>query len=318
MRGAAARPRMLLVGGGGGLVRRAIVAEFAPDWEIVSVHRHPIPNEAAAGVRWVAADVARVPRWDELLRGVDLVVNVAWLRSGGEREFAPLAEGLLRLIGAARESRPRFVHISVPDAPIELETGLPYLSHKRRVDRALLASDLPFLIVRPTLLFGPGDRLLTVMLRTMRRYRFFPVFGDGGYHVSPLASADLARIVRRELEGPPGRNLALGGPERWRYRDLTDRMFQLLGQRPRYWHLSEGGARRLTRTLERFGSSLLYEYEVVWLLSDMLGLPAYSGPALPLAPVGPFLEREAERLLRGTRGRTPPRPTAPGRDRRLE
>src|SRR5208337_2021872 len=37
------RPRLLLVGGGTGLVGRHIVAEFGRDWHIVSLHRHPSP-----------------------------------------------------------------------------------------------------------------------------------------------------------------------------------------------------------------------------------------------------------------------------------
>ena len=92
----------------------------------------------------------------------------------------------------------------------------------------------------------------------------------------------------------------VGGPKRWRYRDLTDAMFEALGRSPKYFPLSERGAIRLSRLLETFGSTLLYVYEVEWLLSDMLGLPPYEGLGQPLLPVEPFLAEEASRL-RGTR-----------------
>ena len=287
---------MLLVGGAGGLVGRHVLAEFREDWGIRSVHRRSAPEERRAGTEWIYGDAGTVRDWGPLLDRIDLVLNVAWYRSGPDRRFAPLADGLLRLIRAAEERGvERFVHLSVPDAPVALERGLPYLVHKRRVDRALEASRLSYLILRPTMLFAPRDVLLTVMTRSIGRYRIFPMFGDGDYHVSPIAARDVARVIRREIERPGRRNVSFGGPERWRYRDLTDRIFRALRQRPRYVSLSPRNSVRLARFLETVGSSLLYAYEVEWLLSDMLGLPPYEGLPTPLEPVEPFLEAEAAR-----------------------
>lgn len=299
MTAASLRPRLLLVGGGTGLVGRHILAEFGRDWSIVSLHRRPSPDELAAGVEFRQGDISRIVDWAPLLQNVDLVVNVAWYRSGSLRRFRPLAEGLLRLVAAADRARvPRFVHVSVPDSPASLEQNLPYMAEKRRVDRAIEQSGLSYAIVRPTMLFAPRDKLVTVMLRTMHRYRRFPMFGDGEYHISPLAAPDFARIVRREAARPDRRNVTAGGPRRWRYRDLTDAMFAALGLPSRYFTLSSRGAVRVARLLETLGSTLLYVYEVEWLLSDMLGLPPYAGLETPLLPVEPFLAEEAVRLRR--------------------
>ena len=297
------RPRLLVVGGTGGFVGRAVLGEFAPTWTIRSLHRRPAANEQAPYVEWVAGDAATAD-WNRVLEGVDVVLNLAWYRFGPERRFAPLADGLLRLVRSA-EARgvSRFLHVSVPDAPYELETSFPYLVHKRRVDRAIEASGLSYAIVRPTMLFGPRDKLATVMMRTMHRYRRFPMFGDGRYHLSPVAATDLAHLLAREARSRERHTLSVGGPERWEYRALTDAMFRSLGLPPRYFRLSPRGAHRLARFLETFGSTLLYAYEVTWLLSDRLGLPAYEGLDRPLAPIGPFLAEEAARL----RGESPPR-----------
>jgi uncharacterized protein YbjT (DUF2867 family) len=232
-----------------------------------------------------------------LVKDVDLVVNVAWYRYGSARVFRSLADGLTRLIRASEEVQtPRWIQVSVPDAPESLETGLPYLIYKRAVDRALTSSSLSYSVVRPTMLFGPNDKLLTVMLRTIARYHRFPMFGDGEYHVSPIAVRDLARILRREAVLPDRHVVNAGGPARWKYRELTDRLFAVLGRTPRYLHLSPGGGVRLARLLETVGSTLLYAYEAEWLLSDRLGLPAYEGLDRPLEAVGPFLESEAARF----------------------
>ncbi len=292
------RPTLLVVGGCGGLVGRAILEEFAPDHRIVSVHRHPVPRERDAGVRWERADLRAVDDWTPYLENASRVLLLAWYRAGSRRRFAPLADAYVRLVrDAERLGGRRIVHLSVPDAPVELERDLAYLAEKRRVDRTLEASSLDFTLLRPTLLYGEHDRLLTVMLRLMHRYRRFPMFGDGNYHVSPLASRDLARIVRREF-GRPGRStVPAGGPRRWRYRELTDRMFRLLGLEPRYVRLGPATSVRLARLMETVGLRTIYAYEVTWLLSDRLGLDPYLGLEPPLAPVEPFLEAEARRLL---------------------
>lgn len=290
---------MLLVGGGAGLAGRAVLEEFAPDWTIRSVHRHPAPRESQLGVEWVRADASEIGDWAPLLVDVDLVVNLVWHRHGSERVFRPLAEGLQRLIVASgKASTPRWLQVSVPDAPERLEAQLPYLVYKRIVDRALATSGLSYSTVRPTMLFGANDKLLTVMLGTIARYHRFPMFGDGEYHLSPIAAQDLARILRREAGLRERHTVGAGGPVRWRYRDLTDRMFELLGRPPRYVRFSPRGSVRLARFLESLGSSRLYAYEVEWLLSDRLGPPAYEGLDRPLAAVEPFLAAEAARHAR--------------------
>ncbi len=300
----AERPRLLVVGGCGGLVGRAVLEEFAQDWSIRSLHRHPVPAETRAGVEWIAGDAATIDDWNSLLNGVDTVVNLAWYRNGSERRFRRLAEGLLRSLRASEGvGVRRWVQISVPEAPFALETRLPYLVWKRVVDRALIDSALPYVVVRPTMLFGPQDKLLTVMLRTMARYHRFPMFGDGDYHVSPISVRDLARIVRREANGSERHVVPAGGPKRWVYRDLTDRLFAAIGRPPRYFRLSPRGSVRLARLLETFGSDLLYAYEVEWLLSDRLGLAPYAGLDRPLEPVEAFLDAEGARYRRAPSGR---------------
>ncbi|MGP8072976.1 MAG: NAD-dependent epimerase/dehydratase family protein [Thermoplasmata archaeon] len=288
------RPRVLIVGGTGGLVGRALLEEFRSDHVIRSVHRHANPAEQAAGVEWVPTDIATVPDWRPLLKEVDVVVNVAWYRFGPDRRFRPLKEGLVRLVETCDAlGDVRFVHISVPPATESVETHLPYMVRKREVDAAVARSHLAYSIIRPTMLFGPRDKLLTVMLRTARRWHRLPIFGNGEYHVSPIAVRDLARIVRREAEIAHRATVTAGGPERWRYRDLCELLFRSLGLPPRYLSMSPAGGYRLARVLETVGSTLLYAYEVEWLVSDLLGLEPYVGLGQPLEPVEGFLQTEA-------------------------
>ncbi len=298
-------PRVLVVGGTGGLLGRALAPELGPVYRIRSVHRHALPDEQGTGVEWAAADVAGPVEWAPLLNGVEKVVNLAWYRQAPARRFERLADGLDRLLEASlRAGISRFVQVSVPASTPSIEDRLPYMVFKRRFDRRLAASGLSYRILRPTAMFGRGDVLLGVMLRMMHRYPVFPMFGDGSFHLSPIAAADVARAIRLDLERSDTGTVDLGGPRRFTYRELTDLMFATLGKRARYWTLSPRGSHALAALLERLGSSLLYAYEVEWLLADLLGLPPYTGLDRPLTPVEPYLGEEAARL-RGDPGTRP-------------
>ncbi|HEV2428223.1 MAG TPA: NAD(P)H-binding protein [Thermoplasmata archaeon] len=292
---------LLLVGGGGGLVGRALIEELGKDHSIRSVHRSPSKFEHAQGIEFVPVDLEAPVEWPALLEGVETIVNVAWYRSARPDRFRALGQGLLALIEAAerQSSIRRFVHLSVPAAPEALERRLPYLVWKRAVDARLEGSKVPYAILRPSALFARGDVLLGVLLRTAHRYGVLPMFGEGTAHLSPLSTADLARIVRLRLEGGASSTSDLGGPERFTYRELAELIFRVLGRRPRYWRLSPPGARRLARFLEAVGSTLLYEYEVEWLLSDRLGLPPAELPGRALESVEPYLAIEALRWRTG-------------------
>lgn len=297
MTGRSHAARVLLVGGGGGLLGRSLLPELLDQFEVRSVHRHRVPMESRAGVEWVPADVSRLRDWGPLLEDVDIVINVTWYRWGNTTRFRHLYEGLHALLETCRAMRvDRFLQVSVPDAPATLERRLPYLTYKRRFDRELLASGLSARVVRPTMMFAPSDRLLTVMLGLMKRYPWFPMFGDGEYHLSPVAAADVARILVRESAGTAGGTVDVGGPVRYRYRELTDLMFRALGRSPRYVHLGPRGSVALAQLIQDLGSTLIYAYEVAWLLSDLLGPAPYPGLPSPLERVEPFLDREARRL----------------------
>jgi uncharacterized protein YbjT (DUF2867 family) len=291
------RPRLLLVGGSGGLVGRATLPALADEWSIRSVHRNPVPAETAAGVEWVPVDLLGPVDWDPLLADVDCVLTLAWYRWASRRTFERLGAQLRRLIEASRRRGVhRFLHVSVPSAPETMEGHLPYLVEKRRVDAALTESGLSYRILRPTLLFGRGDVLLGVMLRLIDRYGRFPMFEDGRYHVSPFATADLAEALCLEAKGREVGTIDLGGPRRFEYRELTDHLFRALGRPPRYFRWGRRTSLFVAGAMVRFGSTLLYPYEVEWLLSDRLGVAPYAGLGRPLTPVEPYLAAEAARL----------------------
>ena len=119
---------------------------------------------------------------------------------------------------ARRAGVERIVHFSVADASVE--SHLPYIRAKAQVEQILKSLGVPYSIIRPTLIFGVGDLLLNNMAWALRRFPFFPVFGEGDYPVQPVYAEDVA--VQAVEAGSQGENSIAdaAGPETFSYEAL--------------------------------------------------------------------------------------------------
>lgn len=67
---------------------------------------------------------------------------------------------------------------------------------KLRAEKALLEVDnLPLLIMRPTAVFGPGERDLFMVFELIKKYRFAPISGSSKIKYSFIYVKDLARVM---------------------------------------------------------------------------------------------------------------------------
>ena len=176
--------------------------------------RHRLPEEGpevgvGPGRRGHGAGLApaarhRTSAWSSTLRWM-LTTPVADLRA--TRRWAPAADPH----GRGGRNSP-FPSCERPRRSLSLATGLPYLVQKRRVDRALEQSRLSYAIVRPTMLFGPRDKLLTVMLPDDAPVPPLPDVRGQRSHLSPISFRDFARILHRETNGRNASRSRRGDP----------------------------------------------------------------------------------------------------------
>src|SRR6202162_5221370 len=88
------------------------------------------------------------------LRGASTLFNTYWVRfNHGRATFDEAVTNSRVLIQAAREAGiRRIVHLSIANP--SLDSPLPYYSGKALVEQAIMDSGLPYLILRPTVIFG--------------------------------------------------------------------------------------------------------------------------------------------------------------------
>src|SRR5205085_12234573 len=129
------------------------------------------------------------------LRGADVLYNTYWVRFNHDGNgFDQAIRNTQVLMEAAKKAGVRkFVHISVSNPSIS--SPLDYYRGKAVLEERVKQSGLPYVIIRPTLVFGAGDLLINNIAWFLRRFPLFAVPGDGAYRVQPVDVDDVVHLA---------------------------------------------------------------------------------------------------------------------------
>ncbi|MFN0155725.1 MAG: NAD(P)H-binding protein [Gaiella sp.] len=167
------------------------------------------------------------------LAGVDTLYNTYWVRfERGDSTFdSAVANTATLLRASANAGVRRVVQITVANA--DRGDRFPYFRGKARIEELVRSSGLAHALIRPTLLFGPGDILFNNIAWALRRLPMFLVPGDGRYEVQPVSVRDVARIAADAGATDEDLLLDAAGPSRFTYLDLVRRIRKAVGGRAR-------------------------------------------------------------------------------------
>jgi uncharacterized protein YbjT (DUF2867 family) len=105
----------------------------------------------------------------------------------------------------------RFVYLSGAGAGQDLRQ--PWFRAKDMAEAAIRASGMEYTLLRPSWIYGPGDRSMNRFVAFCRYLPVVPVIGDGTTPVYPIYVNDVARCVVEAARRPELRDAAfqLGG-----------------------------------------------------------------------------------------------------------
>jgi len=206
-------------------------------------------------VEWRAADLTERRALDGIAEGCDVVVHLAG------RFEAETGLGLGRIHGtgtrnllwaAGRAGVPRFVFVSAVGASPD---GGAFFRTKFEAEDAVMASGIEWIILRPTIVYGPGDHFTSAVVRLLRALPVFPMLGDGTFPLQPLAVEDMAdalaqTVERRDLSR---RCFEVGGPERLSFVRIVRILGETIGRRRPVLPLPEWVAAPASRVAESLG-----------------------------------------------------------------
>ena len=224
----------IAITGANGFVGRHVIARLLAETQAADVRAIVRdPARAAAELPRAALDVRQADVTNaDTLRGVfddvDAVVHTVAIPTERRGSFAKVnADGARAVVREAeRAGVRRLVDVSAigasPDSPY------PFLRTKGEGQAAVEASAIPHVVLRPSILFGPGDDFFH-RLRFSLRFPVVPLPGGGTARFQPLHVEDLAAAVRAAVFGTMSGVFEVGGPDPVTYRQLLAETMRAYG-----------------------------------------------------------------------------------------
>lgn len=184
-------------------------------------------------------------------RGVEVVLHLASAEHTGNVEalYHVDIRGTHNLLVAAHEARVRFV-LLLSHLGANPLSAFRVLRAKGQAEALLRKSQIPWIIVRSAWVYGPQDHFITPLSRWLGRLPWLPLPGGGETALQPLWVEDLALVLTLVLADPPlNQVLEVGGGEHVLWKDLLQRLCQLLGRPWRPVFLPMAYARTLVYAL---------------------------------------------------------------------
>ena len=238
----------LAITGATGYVGQSVVQKLLRrDHEIRALVRDPTRAGTLRdlGVDLVTGSVNEAAAVRALVEGTEAVVHlVGIIAEAGRQTFAAVhVGGTEAVVEAAGQAGARLiVHMSALGARAAATTR--YQRTKWQAEELVRGSGRPHVILRPSLIAGPGNVPLKMMLDMIRFSPLVPVIGDGRYELQPIWIGDVSEAIARALEREDIRGtFDLGGPERLTYHQVLDRLESALGVHRRRLSIPIGMAR---------------------------------------------------------------------------
>ena len=180
------------------------------------------------------ADVWDEPTVARAVAGAASVINTVghYVEKRGATFDAIHGRGAQHVARQAKEAgAARLVHISGLGA--DPGSDSPYVRARGIGENLVREAFEGVTILRPSVIFGPGDAFVNKLAAMGRQTPILPLFGTGGTRLQPVFVGDVAEACTRALADPAtrGRVYELGGPRVYPYAELVRLVLDQVGAR---------------------------------------------------------------------------------------
>ena len=235
---------VVTVFGGSGFVGRHAVEALARDgWRVRAAMRRPDlaghlqPLGDVGQIYAVQANVRFPDSVRRAVSGAEAVVNLAGIvtQSGRQTFKAVHVAGARAIASAAREAGIKsLVHLSALGAAPRSSSS--YARSRNAGESAVLEEFPRSMILRPSIMFGPEDRVFNRLAAIARVTPVLGLIGSGRTRFQPVYVGDVAAAIAVACAGKarPHTIYEFGGPEVVTFRNLLDRTLEWSGRRRYY------------------------------------------------------------------------------------
>jgi NADH dehydrogenase len=253
----------VLVTGGTGVVGRAAVDHLvAGGHQVRLLSRHATSDAErwSSGVEGFDGDVSDPAKIFGAADGCDAVLHVAGIVSEDPPEVTferVNVEGTRNLVREAqRAGVDRFVYVSSLGA----DRGASDYHRSKRAAEDVVRHEFDgrWMVVRPGNVYGPGDEVISLLLKMVRTLPAIPVVGGGDQPFQPVWADDLGKALANAVEkdGAYKQIHEIAGTETTNVRDLLDQMEKITDRHPVRVPVPEFLARAGAQVAEKLGISI--------------------------------------------------------------
>jgi len=223
--------------GGNGFIGRRLVERLVDRGESVRVVSRRAEGNGGSALRIerVAGSIEDSATIRRAVEGASAVVNlVGTTAAKTKQQFYSLhRDSPARLAAAARDAGvKRLVHISA----MGISLDAPSIADRSKAagEHAVRDAFPDVNLIRPALVYGPGDHFFTRFAQLARSAPAIPLIGGGRTRFQPMHVDDVAEAIARVLEQPASarRAFELGAAEIFSFRELIERLCEAIGRRP--------------------------------------------------------------------------------------
>ena len=276
----------VLVTGGTGVVGTAAVRSLVNRGHDVRLFSRNASKEVE---RWPVGVEARDGSIEDpesmrgALDGCDVVVHVAGIvaEEPPETTFELInVEGTRNLLREAERAEVgRFVYVSSLGA----DRGTSdYHRSKHAAEELVRQFRGAWVVLRPGNVYGPGDDVISLLLRMVRTMPAIPVIGGGDHPFQPISAHDLGEAIGEAIGRPDLSRvtLDLAGAERTSMNDMIDRMSRITQKTPLRLSLPSWLAKVGARAAGAIGIDLPFNVDQVKMLVEENVIPDGQANAL--------------------------------------
>ncbi len=186
-------------------------------------------NNLGVDVRY--GDVTDLLSVIEACKGVDTVIHLAAITSSEgtdyEESFLVNVVGSQNVIDACKINQvSRIIYMGT-----QSDNPGAYARTKRKVEELFRDSGLNVTIIKPSLVYGPGDKgLFSSMAKFIKKFPVIPIVGSGKYPMKPIYVGDVTKAITSCLERSDLKTVYfLSGPEEITYSQWMDAIAKAMG-----------------------------------------------------------------------------------------
>jgi len=236
----------IIIPGAAGLVGQNLIVflKQAGYTNLVAIDKHPHNTRMLAelhpDITVIEADLAESGPWQQHFEGAEMLLMLQ-AQIGALKEEPFIRNNILsteRIIDACKQYNvPYIVHIS--SSVVESVADDFYTNSKKAQEKLVAECGIPYVILRPTLMFGWFDRKhLGWLSRFMQKIPIFPIPSHGRYMRQPLYVKDFCNIIISAMEKQPhNETYNITGREKVDYVDIIRTIRNTLGLRTWIVHI---------------------------------------------------------------------------------